>query len=140
MSIEAAILDNTAALREVAAILARLGAMPALPPASAPKPQAAPASAAPTAPTSPIAEAAAVAAPATKVEASDPPPILEVVAGAPDVTYDDVKRAIIEVSKAKGRDAAVALLAEFDATKGPDLQATPEKFLPFINAAARVLA
>jgi hypothetical protein len=123
MSLETALADNTAALRELHALLARLNAAPAELP-DAPKPQAR--SAAPTAPSSPTAEVAPAAAP----ETSEP---------AAPATYDDVKRAIIEVSKAKGRDAAVALLAEFGAAKGPDLQPTPDKFAPFVARAAELL-
>jgi hypothetical protein len=123
MSLETALADNTAALRELHALLARVSVPTAAETPPAPKSR----SAAPTAPTSPTAEAAPAAAPATTAAASEP-------------TYDDVKRAIIDVSKAKGRDAAVALLAEFKATKGPDLQGTPEKFAPFVARAAELLA
>jgi len=128
MSIETALAENTAALRELHALLARISVPATEGPAPAPKTQAR--SAAPTAPTPPTVAAEPAAAPATKAEPSEPAAL----------TYDDVKRAIIEVSKAKGRDAAVALLAEFGATKGPDLQATPEKFAPFVARATEILA
>jgi hypothetical protein len=123
MSIELALADNTAALRELAALLARVSVPAAAEAPPAPKSR----SAAPTAPTSPTAEVEPAAAPATTVAASEP-------------TYDDIKRAIIAVSAKKGRDAAVALLAEFGAAKGPDLQGTPEKFGPFVARAAELLA
>lgn len=55
-------------------------------------------------------------------------------------TYEDVKKAILEVSKQKGREAALKLLGEFGAEKGPDLQKTPEKFGPFLARAKALLA
>ena len=118
MSLEAAIAENTAALREVVALITRLGAMPGpdvVTPAAVP----------------------ANAKPAAKPPAPTPAAEAE-IASAPEATYDDVKRAIIEVSKAKGRDAAVALLAEFGATKAPDLK--PEQYAALRARAAEVLA
>jgi hypothetical protein len=56
---------------------------------------------------------------------------------APAVDYNQVKTAVMAVSKAKGRDAAVALLGEFDAKVGGDL--TEEQWGPFIDRAAEVL-
>jgi len=57
---------------------------------------------------------------------------------APAVDYTQVKAAVMAVSKAKGRDAAVALLGEFDALVGGDL--TEEEWGPFLARAAEVLA
>jgi len=57
---------------------------------------------------------------------------------APAVDYTQVKAAVMAVSKAKGRDAAVALLGEFDASVGGDL--TEEEWGPFLARAAEVLA
>jgi hypothetical protein len=57
-----------------------------------------------------------------------------------EVTYDHVKTLILEVSKQKGREAALKLLGEFGAEKGPDLQKTPEKFGPFVTRAKALLA
>lgn len=56
----------------------------------------------------------------------------------PLVSYEDVKKQILEVSKTKGRDAAVQLLGQFGAAKGPDLK--PEQFGSFLEAARKVLA
>lgn len=56
------------------------------------------------------------------------------------VTYEDVKKLILEVSKQKGRDAALKLLGEFGAEKGPDLQKAPEKFGPFVARAKALLS
>jgi hypothetical protein len=38
-----------------------------------------------------------------------------------EATYDDVKRAILELSKSKGRDAAVAVLSRHGVAKVPEL-------------------
>lgn len=60
--------------------------------------------------------------------------------GTPATSYEDVKKAILEVSKVKGRDAAIKLLGKFGAEKGPDLQAKPETFAPFVKAAKEMLS
>jgi hypothetical protein len=57
---------------------------------------------------------------------------------APAVDYNQVKTAVMAVSKAKGRDAAVELLGEFDAKVGGDL--TEAQWGPFLARAAEVLA
>ncbi len=56
---------------------------------------------------------------------------------APAVDYNQVKTAVMAVSKAKGREAAVELLGEFDAKVGGDL--TEEQWGPFLARAAEVL-
>jgi membrane protein involved in colicin uptake len=61
-------------------------------------------------------------------------------AAAPATTYEDVKKAILEVSKVKGRDAAIKLLGKFGAEKGPDLQSKPETFSKFVAAAKELLS
>ena len=110
MSLELALAANTEALREVAALLSKLGAMPGA-----------------TAPTDASAKAAAK------------PPVPEAPRGdASALTYDDVKLAVIAVTKAKGRDAAVALLAKFGAQKAPDLRV--EQYAAVCAAAAGMLA
>lgn len=53
------------------------------------------------------------------------------------VDYGQVKAAVMQVSKDKGRDAAVALLAEFDAKVGGDLK--EEQWSTFVARAAEVL-
>lgn len=92
----------------------------------------APKSSAKAAPTPPTASAAPADAPEKKGEPSAP--------AADTVTYDQVKAAILDVSKAKGRDGALKLLAQFGAEKGPDLQKTPEKFEAFVAAAKALLS
>lgn len=52
---------------------------------------------------------------------------------AASVSYEDVKKAIIKLSQAKGRDAVVATLAKFGANAGPQLK--PEQYAEFIAAA-----
>lgn len=82
-----------------------------------------------SAPTQPIAEAAEVVVSKSKQEATSAP---EAAAASP-VSYPDVVTAINTLAKAKGRDAAVDLLAQFGAAKGPDLK--PEQFAEFIQKA-----
>lgn len=132
MSLEAALIEHSQVMRD---LLARLTAT-ALTSEAPPKPAAA------SAPASPPVEAVtpALDALAQKAEAT----AQELtgggrVAGTPAPTYEDVKRAILEVSKAKGRDAALKVLAQFGAAKGPDLQSKPETFGPFIAAATAVI-
>ena len=57
---------------------------------------------------------------------------------ATDATYDDVKNAIVKLSGQKGRDQVVALLSQFDAAKGPDLK--PEQFAGFLAQANAAMA
>jgi hypothetical protein len=54
------------------------------------------------------------------------------------VDYAQVKTAVMAVSKAKGREAAVELLGEFEAKVGGDL--TEDQWGPFLARAAEVLA
>ena len=94
----------------------------------------------PAAPTSPTAEAGtSPAADALAKKDAKTASELGVEGEVATVTYDHVKAAILDVSKAKGREAALKLLAQFDAEKGPDLQKTPEKFGDFIAAAKKLL-
>ena len=57
---------------------------------------------------------------------------------AASVSYEDVKKAIIKLSQAKGRDAVVATLAQFDAATGPALK--PEQYAGFVAAADAAIA
>jgi hypothetical protein len=65
------------------------------------------------------AEAAAQEKPA----AEEAPPATSV---AESVTYEQVKHAILKVASTKSREIAAGILAEFGATKGPDLK--PEQY------------
>lgn len=78
--------------------------------------------------TQPTAET--TAAPEPKAEPS--------AASADAPTYQDAAAAITKLSRAKGRDAAVAVLASFGAAKLPDVK--PEQFADVIAAAAKAEA
>ena len=117
MSLEIALAANTEALREVAALLLKLGAMPG------------PGVVTPT-------DVPAKVKPAAKAPVAEP--IAEATPAPVALTYDDVKLAVIAVTKAKGRDAAVALLAKFGAQKAPDLRV--EQYAAVCAAAAGMLA
>ena len=125
MTLEAAIQENTSAIRALIAAMAQ-----GLPTMVEPSP-------------------AGVATPKTKKEK---PPATEgkpevttpatpspaVDAPAAGATYDDVKNAIVKLSGMKGRDSVLAVLGQFDATKGPDLK--PEQFADFITQANVAMA
>ena len=89
----------------------------------------------------------AVSPPKTPKVKAEPEPVVEPEA-EPDllplsvladnaVDYTQVKAAVMKVHKAKGREAAVDLLAEFDAKVGGDL--TEEQWAPFLARAEEVL-
>lgn len=118
MSLEATIQENTAAIRELIAAIAKglpvTGAQVAAVVAEAP------------------AEVAKEKPPAPKTEAKaeTPAPAEE----APKLaTYEDVRKAINDLAKAKGRDAVVGVLGQFGAAKGPDVK--PEQYAAFVVAA-----
>ena len=77
------------------------------------------------------AEKPVAAAPSPKAESSAP-------AAEKAPTYDEVKKLILEVSKTKGRDAAIALLKGFGAASGPELK--PEQFPAFVVKAKATLS
>lgn len=87
---------------------------------------------------------AATAAPAPQAEsvaaevglpASAAPAALNQSADAPAVTYQETANAITSLAKAKGRAAAMEVLASFGLAKLPDAQ--PEQFADIIIAAAQ---
>lgn len=57
---------------------------------------------------------------------------------SPPVTYEDAKKALLNLSKEKGREAAVTLLQRFGVQKGPDLK--PAQWAEFIKDAEAVIA
>lgn len=151
MSLEQALAANTAALTQVAELLARMNASqvltitgdgtgeplpvyptepaaevaaPAGKPAATAKPKAAPATAKPT----------AAAAP-TPVAALAPTP--SPVAALPAASYEDVKKAVLSVVQSCGREAAVAMLAEFGVAKSPELK--PEQYTAVCTSAAALI-
>lgn len=90
----------------------------------------------------------AVSPPKTPKVKGEPEPAVVPVEPKPDllplsvladeaVDYTQVKAAVMKVHKAKGREAAVDLLGEFDAKVGGDL--TEEQWAPFLARAEEVL-
>jgi hypothetical protein len=133
MSLEQAITDHAAALRELAAaIRATAGAAHESTAAAADKViTEAKASAATkqqaTVVTKPAGEVKAAAASTTNAGADAPAP-----------TYDDVKAKVLELSKDKGRDQVVALLQRHGVAKAPDLK--PEQYAAVIADVDAILA
>ena len=78
---------------------------------------------------------ASASSPSAEVVATQSPPS---TAAAEPITYDQVKPLILKINVSKGRDAAMAALAEFGVAKGPDLK--PEQYADFVAYAAKVLA
>jgi len=113
---------------------------PAKEPAPAPKSAAAPAAA----PGPATAQVQEVAAPAKT--ASAPSPAAESAAAAAPastaatdpVNYEQVKQVVIAITKTKGRDVAVAALAQFGVAKAQDLK--PEQYADFVAQAKALLA
>ena len=84
----------------------------------------------------------AVSPPKTPKVKAEPEPAVEPEGEPAEVAvavdYIRVKAAVMKVSQEKGRQAAVDLLAEFDAKVGGDL--TEEQWGPFLARAEEVLA
>jgi hypothetical protein len=149
MSLEALLAENTEAVKALtAAILAQAaapqssGAAHETPQAdlaepAAPKPARGKArAAAANAPTVPTATEAQAAAPASKPSAPPSPQPTSAqtpdtpAANAPD--YETAARAVTALAKACGREAAVAVLAQFGAARLPEV--APEQFAAVIAA------
>lgn len=109
MSLETVIAENTAALKELIATLKAGAQTDATPPKAAGKKPAQQPASAPPAPTAPAASAPAASPPAA--------------AAAPKIPVKDVADALIALVNAVSRDAGVALLAKYGATKVPELKA-----------------
>jgi hypothetical protein len=56
---------------------------------------------------------------------------------ADTLTYPDVQKITLELSKVRGREAAVACLKQFGATKGPELK--PEQYAAYVAKARAAL-
>lgn len=126
MSLEATIAENTAAIRDLIAALAKAPAgyveVPDLAPAPAPKTE------------KPKAEPAPAAAEKPKAEPKTEPKPEAKPAG---VEYAEVQTAILALNKAKGRDVVLEVLGRFGATKGPELdQADWSMAIDALKAAA----
>ena len=120
MSLEVAINENTQAIRELIAALAK-GQTPTPAQVEAVREEIAQVE-------KPQAKAKPEPAPEPK-----PEPTAETVPDTPSVTYQDAAAAITKLSRTKGRDAAVALLYRFKASKLPDVQ--PDQYFEIIEAA-----
>lgn len=135
-------LHNPAQLNAVMAIL---GADPVAAPVAAPvadKPKATKPKAEPKPQVAEAAEgndAAASSAPATTAAPAASSTDSEQPAGdAPAIAIADVNAAIIGLAKAKGRDAAVAVLKEFGVAKAPELKA--DQYAAVVAAAKKAMA
>lgn len=131
---------NTAQLNAVMAALATGADVAKEAVAPAPKPKATPAKTAAPAPTQPTAEAVQEPAPENKVEPSATTQAADAPAAddTPAIAVADVNAAIIGLAKAKGRDAAVAVLGEFKVAKVPELK--PEQFAAVLAAVKKAMA
>ena len=114
MSLELSIQENTAVMRLLIQAMTGIAALPPLPATTA----------------APIEDAKPVVA--DKKAAVEK----EVVEKAEPVTYEDVKKLIIELSK-KDKALAVGALSHFGAAKGPELK--PAQFGEFIVHAKELL-
>lgn len=134
MSLEQAIQENTAVLRELIAVMK--GAQVATP-VVVEETEAKKSADTATAQDSSTAKKTSARASAAKTETpkqepvATPEPKEEVAPAAdedegPAATYQDAATAITQLSKVKGRDAAVALLKKFGASKLPEVK--PEDF------------
>ena len=129
MSLETIIQENTIAIRELIAALAH-----GITPTAA---QVAAVTGKPVdeAPTKPRAEKAAPAPKAEPALQPEPEPTPEPASfpDTPSYSYMDAAAAITKLSRTKGRDAAVALLYKFKASKLPEVQ--PDDYAEIIEAA-----
>lgn len=134
MSLEIALQENTAAIRELIAAI-QSGAVPAV----------ATNVEAPAAKKSAAAVKEAASSGQKNTKAADPAPTAEEPAkseaadtrATEQPTYDQVAKAITTLAKAKGRDVAVGLLKRFGVAKGPDLM--PEQYADALAAATAEL-
>lgn len=130
MSLEAAILENTATLRELIERLTNTSlAAPVHIEGKAnvvvsPKAEDLPVTKKKD-PAKPVTEEKAVEAKGTVTVEDEP------------ATYEDVKKLILELSKVKGSKVAVTVLGMSGASKGPELK--PEKFAEFVANARKEL-
>jgi len=130
MSLEAAILENTATLRELIARLTNTTlAAPVLIEGKSN------AEVTLKGEDLPVTKKKDPAKPATEEKAVDAKGTATVE--AEPATYEDVKKLILELSKVKGAKVAVSVLGMSGAAKGPELK--PEKFAEFVANARKEL-
>lgn len=121
MSLENVIQENTAALLKLVATLnSTAGNVQEATPANDAKP----------------AETTKAPAKSTGSKPSKPAP--KAAQEGPALIYEDVKKRVVEVSKAKGRDDTIDLLARFGVDKAPDLK--ENQYAQFVEAADLVLS
>ena len=125
MTLEAALQENTGAIRALIAALAQGIPTPSEPVAAVVAPKAKKEKPAVRVSDTEVGSTPATSAPAATAEEAATPP-----QGA---TYDEVKAVIVKMSGAKGRDQVLAVLGQFGAARGPDLK--PEQFADFIAQA-----
>ncbi|AQW29107.1 hypothetical protein JK151_08970 [Ralstonia syzygii subsp. celebesensis] len=118
MSLEVAIQENTAAIRDLIAAIASGAAVPA------------------------AADKVVAASTKSKTEAKQEavPPVANTEAaeeGAPAVTYNEAASVITKLSRAKGRDAALKVLQGFGADNLKGIK--PEQFADVMGAAQKAL-
>lgn len=129
MSLEQAIQENTAAIRELIAALGKGAPSQAAAPVETATVEEPKVDAKPTKEKKQQAPAAAM--PESKEEAAPAPAADE----AAPVSYDDCAQAVTKLAKTKGRPAAVALLGQFDLKTLQDAKDKPE-LLAQVKAAA----
>jgi hypothetical protein len=81
---------------------------------------------------------AAAAKSATPPEQSAPAATTADSSSEAHATYEQAAQAITALSRAKGRDAAVAVLSQFGASKLPDVK--PDQFAAVVAAAEKAMA
>jgi hypothetical protein len=81
---------------------------------------------------------AAAASSATPPEQSAPAATTAESRSETPATYEQAAKAITALSRAKGRDAAVAVLSQFGASKLPDVK--PDQFAAVVAAAEKAMA
>lgn len=129
MSLEAALQENTTAIRE---LIAALSAGAVITKAKQAEPKKAP-----------VAKAQPAPEPVTKEQpVSEPVPVEQPVTEEPEqleleVSYDDVSKAVVALHRAKGRQAAVEVLEKFGLPTARE--AKPEQWAPIIEACKEAL-
>lgn len=132
MTIETLIQENTQALRDLAdAIRAIVITTPAAKPAAEPEAVEQKAEKPKAKKAAPVAVEQETAATPDETPAAQPEEATQ--PDAPQCTYEEVAAAVKHVATVKGRDAAVALLAEFGATNAKQL--TEDKWPTFVAKA-----
>lgn len=131
MSLELAIQENTAAIRELIAALTVSSAAQVTLLAEATAP-------AKPAPAKKAVKAEPAPAPAPEIKAEEPVAPAPAPAAEPAIPYSNVATAVTELAKTKGRQAAVDLLTSFGVAKATELKA--EQYGAVIAAAQVAMA